>query len=283
MRTANPPANQHVACSPEAACLARRARVWPPATVARRRDHRQEAQHRGLPRYGRGEQARQKVGLCRPLPVPIDADQDDRKGPSFLSRFIGSSKKKSTLDGASDQGSDAGDRRPEGMDAQLYMDNVAFHPKMPPPPAYIKVRAKFKKEKEFDRLFLAQELQAGSDKRTAPVAGMNPAPQSGAAAKQNPVWAIEFSKDGKYLAAGGQDRIVRVWAVLATAADRQSHDHHEANHHATAGEGIRLSAPVFRQQTVREYHGHTSTILDLSWSKVSRRTRLAGPCLRDRD
>lgn len=165
------------------------------------------------------------------------------------------------------------------MDAQLYVDNIGFNPKMPQPPAYIKVRAKFKKDKEFDRLFLAQELRSGSDRTTAPVAGMNPAPQSGSAAKQNPIWAVEFSKDGRYLAAGGQDRMVRVWAVLASSEERQSHGHHGTDqHHATAGEGNRLSAPVFRQETVREYHGHTSTILDLSWSKVSfgKATRLTG-------
>lgn len=39
---------------------------------------------------------------------------------------------------------------------------------------------------------------------------------------------------------------------------------------ASVGEedGMRLSAPVFQQKPVREYHGHTATILDLSWSKV---------------
>lgn len=192
---------------------------------------------------------------------------DKKKGVSFLSRFIGSNKKKTTLDGTSDNGSDAGDLRAEGMDAQLYIDNVSFNPKFPHPPAYIKVRAKFKKEKEFDHVFLAQELRSGSGKTTPPVAGMNPAPQSGSAAKNNPIWAIEFSKDGKYLAAGGQDRVVRVWAVIASSEERRSHEGHENDHHAAEGHGNRLSAPVFQQKTVREYHGHTSTILDLSWSK----------------
>ncbi|KAH9871453.1 hypothetical protein IAQ61_005632 [Plenodomus lingam] len=187
---------------------------------------------------------------------------DKKKGVSFLSRFIGTNKKKSTVNGTNENGSDAGDLRPEGMDAQLYVDNVSFNPKIPHPPAYIKVRAKFKKDKEFDHVFLAQELRSGSGKTNAPVAGMNPAPQSGSAAKNNPIWAIEFSKDGKYLAAGGQDRVVRVWAVLANPEERQSHGGHE-----NEGEGNRLSAPVFQQKAVREYHGHTSTILDLSWSK----------------
>ena len=183
---------------------------------------------------------------------------------SFLSRFIGGNKKKSTLDGASDNGSEADDRRPEGMDAQLYVDNVSFSPKIPHSPAYIKVRTKFKKEKEFDRVFLAQELRSGSDKKSPPAAGSNPAPQSGSAATQNPIWAVEFSKDGRYLAVGGQDRVIRVWAVIDSPEGRRAHENTESDPHA------QLSAPVFQQKPVREYQGHTSTILDLSWSKVCR-------------
>ena len=52
---------------------------------------------------------------------------------SFLSRFMGSNKKKNTLEGTSDNGSEAGDLRQEGMDAQLYVDNFSFSPKVPNP------------------------------------------------------------------------------------------------------------------------------------------------------
>jgi WD40 repeat protein len=195
--------------------------------------------------------------------VTVKADYVCRK-VSFLSRFIGGNKKKSTLDGASDNGSEADDLRREGMDAQLYVDNFSFSPKIPHPPAYIKVRAKFKKEKEFDRVFLAQELRSGSDKHSPPAAGSNPAPQSGSAATQNPIWAVEFSKDGKYLAVGGQDRVIRVWTVIDSAEGRRAHENAESDPHA------QLSAPVFQQKPIREYQGHASTILDLSWSKVCR-------------
>jgi WD40 repeat protein len=154
------------------------------------------------------------------------------------------------------------------MDAQLYVDNLSFSPKIPQPPAYIKVRTKFKKQKEFDRVFLAQELRSGSDKNSPPAAGSNPAPQSGSAATQNPVWAIEFSRDGKYLAAGGQDRVVRVWAVISSSDDRQTHERSEGDTPALEGHAHNLSAPVFQQKPLREFHGHSATILDLSWSKV---------------
>lgn len=154
------------------------------------------------------------------------------------------------------------------MDAQLFshtVDNMGFSPKHPPPPNYIKMRAKYKKEKEFDRVFLAQELRTKAEKKRWSIGPEEGRSQtgSGSAGVQNPIWATEFSKDGRYLAAGGQDRVVRIWAVLSTAEERRAHDHEE---HASEG-STRLSAPVFQQQPFREYQGHTSTILDLSWSK----------------
>ncbi|KAF1949663.1 WD40 repeat-like protein [Byssothecium circinans] len=152
------------------------------------------------------------------------------------------------------------------MNAQLFthnVDNLGFNPKYPQPPAYIKVRTKYKKEKEFDHLFLAQELKS----RCAKGEGANPSPQSGTAASHNPIWVVEFSKDGKFLAAGGQDKVVRVWAVLSTAEERRAHELVEAEKKASGGGSMHLSAPVFQQKPVREYVGHTSTILDLSWSK----------------
>jgi WD40 repeat protein len=159
------------------------------------------------------------------------------------------------------------------MDAQLYVDNFGFSPRHPQPPAYIKVRTKFKTKKEFDRVFLAQELRSGVSKNSAPAEGSNPAPQSGSAATQNPIWATEFSKDGRYLAAGGQDRVIRVWAVLSSAEERRAHEKDESD---PAGEAKHLSAPVFQQKPCREYSGHTATILDLSWSKVSTDLHMQG-------
>ncbi|KAF2438342.1 WD40 repeat-like protein [Karstenula rhodostoma CBS 690.94] len=159
------------------------------------------------------------------------------------------------------------------MEAQLFshtVDNLGFSPKHPPPPAYIKMRSKYKKEREFDRMFLAQELRAKTktEKKRLSVATTSSTTPSGSAGVQNPIWATEFSKDGKYLAAGGQDKVVRVWAVLATPEDRRAHETEEHTPNAS-GHSTRLSAPVFHQKPFREYQGHTSTILDLSWSKNS--------------
>ncbi|KAG9540193.1 WD40 repeat-like protein, partial [Aureobasidium melanogenum] len=125
------------------------------------------------------------------------------------------------------------------------IDNIEFNPRHPPPPEYIRVRARDKKDKDFDHLFLAQELLASDIHHD-----------------ETPIWAMQFSRDGRYLAAAGQDKIIRVWEVIRTSEDRKSHaEESDINHRP------RLSAPVFRQEPIQEYEGHTSTILDLSWSK----------------
>ena len=154
------------------------------------------------------------------------------------------------------------------MDATLFshtVDNMGFSPKHPPPPSYIKMRSKHKKDKEFEAVFLAQELRCKKEKKRHSVGPEEGKQPSGAAGVQNPAWARACSKAGRYLAAGGQGRVARVWAVLSTAGGRRGQEGHEGH----GGEERRLSAPVFQQRPWREYGGHGGTILDLSWSKVS--------------
>jgi WD40 repeat protein len=173
---------------------------------------------------------------------------DNRKGASFLGRLLGNKKKDTDDNVTDDAASDFSSLRPEGMEANVFsqpIDNFEFNPRHPPPPEYIRVRARDKKEKDFDHLFLAQELLSSNIHHD-----------------ETPIWAIQFSKDGRYLAAAGQDKIIRIWEVIKTSEDRKSHAEESDIHHRA-----RLSAPVFRQEPIREYEGHTSTILDLSWSK----------------
>lgn len=160
------------------------------------------------------------------------------------------------------------------MDAQLFsqpIDNIEFSPRRPQPPAYIKVRSRFKKEKEFDRVFLAQELRRSTSRRGKRASsGSLSQSKANAPSDKLSIWAMEFSQDGKYLAAGGGDKVVRVWQVLSTLEDRRAHEMEEEAANGYAQEGAQhLSAPVFRTKPVREYEEHTSAILDLSWSKVS--------------
>jgi hypothetical protein len=174
-----------------------------------------------------------------------------------------------------DDESESEEKRVEGADADLFSHPLEYIPRFPAPPKYIKVRSRGKKAKDFDHVFLAQELrertgaeiaQAGG-RRLARSAGMTPAEK---AKQKNPVWKLEFSKDGKFLAAGGHDSIVRVWAVIATPGDRLAHEREEDE--ATKDHSrTRLSAPVFGTKPIQEYQGHTASVLDLSWSKVSAR------------
>jgi WD40 repeat protein len=124
-------------------------------------------------------------------------------------------------------------------------------------------------------MFLAQELsgtkhEASSEKVPGLTATEVPSAQPHKLSKSGKaggaVWATEFSKDGKYLAAAGRDQVVRVWAVISTPEQRQEHEREEDAYSSTGG-GERLSAPVFRSKPVREFVGHTGDILDLSWSK----------------
>ncbi|KAF2453230.1 WD40-repeat-containing domain protein [Lineolata rhizophorae] len=240
--------------------------------------------------------------------------KEKKKGVSFLSRFIGGNKKKAATFGvpghagnasinggsgffnasslANEAASEYSESRPDGIDAALFsqpiVDNMGFSPRHPQPPEYIKVRARFKKKRDFDRLFPAQELRgSGSVSARTSVGGTTskrsstvevgapsvtgstmPSPGLYRTGGSDQIWAMEFSKDGKYLAAGGQDKLVRVWAVISSPQERRAHEKaEEAETGLSEGRGLRLKAPVFQKKTFRVYEGHEGKILDLSWSK----------------
>lgn len=191
-----------------------------------------------------------------------------RKGVSFLSRIIGT-KKKDSSDIDDGEGILPGDDRTAGMDAEVFAQPTGFTPKFPMPPRYIRIKAQNKKEKEFDRVFLAQELRTKPQRKTsigssqASVAEQRIPGAKRSSNNAHAIWAMEFSTDGKYLAAAGQDRIVRVWAVISSEEDRAAHEKEEEKQ-----QGNHLNAPVFKSKPIREYEGHTASVLDLSWSKV---------------
>ncbi|KAI1326625.1 WD40 repeat-like protein [Xylariaceae sp. FL0255] len=173
-----------------------------------------------------------------------DPPKDKKKGVSFLSRLsmIGGKKRD---DGSLDDDSELGEQRPEGANA-LAFSSAAFIPHHKEPPRYIRLHAHHKKVKEFDHTFLAQELL-----------------QSRAGGEQKgPIWATEFSHDGRMLATGGRDRVVRVWAVIATEEERKAYEESDGDQI-----GEHLSAPVFHPMPIREFTGHEGDVLDLSWSK----------------
>jgi WD40 repeat protein len=193
------------------------------------------------------------------------------KAVTFLGRLMGGKKKSTEQAIADEEEIENNEPRPEGTDAHVFtqsLDNVEYNPRHPQPPAYIKVRSKFKTRRDFDRLFLAQELYCGARRKLARTDSNRFRRKSSAAADQDTVWAMEFSKDGRYLAAAGADMVVRVWQVLSSPEDRRRNESAASDTSSIDGyQGERLSAPVFASQPVREWNGHGSTILDLSWSK----------------
>lgn len=159
--------------------------------------------------------------------------------------------------------------RPDGMESPLLaqdVDNIEFSPRIPQPPSFVKVRARNKRHKEFDRLFLAQELRPGdgaAEKSVKDGKTKDAGPENCDA-----TWAVGFSRDGKYLASAGQDHVVRIWAVISTPEEREAHDLDEEMNSPTHGK-LQIRASVFQTRPVREYLDHEGAVLDLSWSKVA--------------
>lgn len=140
--------------------------------------------------------------------------------------------------------------RAEGADACTFLRSTTQKSELP---TYIRVRSSNKPHRDFNNVFLAQELHGNAPSSTSPDG--SEAPKAGA------IWSMTFSKDGKYLATGGQDRVVRVWRVLSSPKDRAPRATGESEVDST------LHAPVFCAKPYREYQGHTADVLDLSWSK----------------
>ncbi|KAK3680996.1 hypothetical protein B0T22DRAFT_445687 [Podospora appendiculata] len=232
-------------------------------------------------------------GLARPssdltaakvAPTINDVVKDKRKGSSFLSRLSMRGSKRKDDDDDDDDDEHGNEARMDGTNARVFSQAVVgplagggYIPHHKEPPRYIRTKSHNKKEREFGRVFLAQELVGTRPPKTedtgvaaelgqAPAVTVSVAGSNGrkAARSGGAIWATEFSRDGKYFAAAGRDHVVRIWAVISTAQERRAHEEEEA---ANGGTGERLSAPVFRDQPIREFQGHAGEVLDLSWSK----------------
>ncbi|KAG6036336.1 hypothetical protein E4U41_005743 [Claviceps citrina] len=202
----------------------------------------------------------------------IDASRESRrKGPSFLSRFAirGVRKKDEDMnDSDSDPGELGTDDSTTRALTSVFEDGGGYIPLHKEPTRYIRVKRENKKTREFNHLFLAQELHGG--KRTAEDERRSREPATAVGSKilksGDAIWAAEFSLDGRYLAAAGKDQTVRVFSVISTPEERRTYEEEEED--VRGGDaGEKLSAPVFQTKPTREFDGHTGEILALCWSK----------------
>lgn len=207
---------------------------------------------------------------------------------------------------------------------------------------YIRVRTRNKAKKEFGSLYLAQELHldprheppasgrrlsisASRPSTSASRPSFDQASTNGSSTghtaastdgrssvdeehtprskqRRPAIWTMQFSPDGQYLAAAGQDGVVRVWQVLQTPEQRRNAVattpglrgllrrsstgllSDQSGHAPCASEGatsttttsnrrrahstvIMPGSPIFSNEPVFEFEGHTADVLDLCWSK----------------
>ena len=94
------------------------------------------------------------------------------------------------------------------------------------------------------------------------------------------IWTMKFSPDGQYLASGGEDGVVRIWHV--TSADASYKDLMVEGNSGikvkggksafggikTSHASILIPDKVFHieESPLQEFYGHSSDVLDLSWS-----------------
>jgi len=227
-------------------------------------------------RYAYGDVTRQLYKSGR-SPSP---NVSSRRGGSLLSRLSIRGRKNreiADVDSESDFGSET---RLDGTNARVFSQTSlnspivggGYIPHHKEPPRYIRVKTINKKTREFNRMFLAQELVGTYpvennngepviiDGKKAPTVSIS-VPGSGDRKTMRTggaIWASQFNKDGKYLATGGRDCAVRIWAVISSPEERRKHEE---------SEGERLSAPVFQEKPIKEFRGHTGEVLALSWSK----------------
>ncbi|KAG1047648.1 hypothetical protein G6F43_009915 [Rhizopus delemar] len=128
---------------------------------------------------------------------------------------------------------------------------------------YVKTKTKLNTNKRFHRIILAQTLAVDTTEVYASSGiSISTNDEDSERAKQpiGAVWVSKFSKDGKYMAAGGQNCVITIWKVLRDLDRSDNMNIQDITPHDP-------SIKVFHDAPVRIYKGHTADILDLSWSK----------------
>lgn len=124
-------------------------------------------------------------------------------------------------------------------------------------------KTKFKTSKRFHRIVLAQTLAVDTTDvyATAGLSVNGIDEEENAKHPLDAIWAISFSKDGKYMATGGQNCVINVWKVLRDLDRSDNMSIQDISPHQP-------SIKVFHDIPIRVYTGHKADVLDICWSKV---------------
>lgn len=182
-------------------------------------------------------------------------------------------------------------KRNEKVEFPMYGNSVATDEDLPwsgltyealVAPKYVRTaRRSQKSPRVLENVFLAQELRCTPKEGEASDLESDDDPDVSVdtgsineekmqAMNPNEVLVMEFSRDGKYLAVAGRDCRITVWKVISSPLSKLQFKNYEANRSDASREKkmkVYNSAPVFHQEPVRVFEGHTSTILSLDWSK----------------
>ncbi|OZJ05297.1 hypothetical protein BZG36_01949 [Bifiguratus adelaidae] len=175
---------------------------------------------------------------------------------------------------------------------------------------YVKVKTHNQATKHFSRLILAQTLsmsakkrghkhqlsadsfesyETTSDKSLASSHSRNTSSNKGGSSRKaqekrrrkGAIWVLKVSRDGKHLAAGGRDRVIRVWDVISPTDDtgharsrngpaqKQADESNPQSRTSSwySMQSSSMDVRVFNEAPSREYIGHSADILDLAWSR----------------
>lgn len=142
-----------------------------------------------------------------------------------------------------------------------------------------------KSPRMLNNLFLAQELRCGDKdslvgEQESDVSSVDFSEDTSALSdhdisssmRSHEILVMEFSRDGKYLAAAGRDSKIYIWHIISSPLSRLQYKSREAAAAASRdADSSKLKAfpyaPVFQQRPVRIFEGHTKSILTLDWSK----------------